>query len=635
VALETFANIPLGVVSGGGTTAPAAGTVESWTVTASAAFPAAVTDISQFHVADTAPAAGSEIILVTAVSGTSWTVTRGAEGTVPVAHPANFTVSQVVTAAFLTREPDVSIGRLVVCGHSYPAGYGATEGGQQWPQRLAASLHAELVTYVHSTAVLAVDDAASWPGGYASVLNGIRPRTSSTSVYADRTASPYIPLSPITIFEYGLNDLTYLTSNVTTNIAWFKVALRALCCVARAGGIFRDTHASVAFGGSGGSHWTANTTQPQYGSPTNHKTTTLNDTVTITVPADFPGGEVDILTLAWAVASNAGGAKWSTTVDGGAAQVLDGTGAATGAVTGHANLVVQRLAGLAPGAHTIVMTLLALDASAVAYFDSWMIASTSFPLVVLCTEMANCPAFPMTTTGAHTPITTSDVTALNVAVRALATEFTDGMVISADVDAYFGAAAGYTPYGQPGSLYFSDNFHPNSAGHGVICQSVRDGIRGSTLSVLPPGSTWRGMSLYALSGLIMRQVLPAGGWGWPNGGDPVFGTGWSVYAGGAVGAAPIGSGAYFTRGPDNETEIVASLVNTSSPAAGSVIFTLPPGYGAETPKWLDAVSWNAGQTVPSAAAVGVLPNGNVVWYSGTPAVRLDIYGSFKANALGF
>jgi hypothetical protein len=52
-------------------------------------------------VADTAAGFTSELILVTNVSGTTWTVTRGAESTTPVAHTAGFTVTQVVTAGAL------------------------------------------------------------------------------------------------------------------------------------------------------------------------------------------------------------------------------------------------------------------------------------------------------------------------------------------------------------------------------------------------------------------------------------------------------------------------------------------------------------------------------------------------------
>jgi hypothetical protein len=88
-------------VSSGGTGAASPGATETWTVASSAQFGAAATGVSQFHVAD--QAAPTEIIAVTNVSGTTWTVTRGAEGTTPVTHSAGFTVYQVVSAGALTQ----------------------------------------------------------------------------------------------------------------------------------------------------------------------------------------------------------------------------------------------------------------------------------------------------------------------------------------------------------------------------------------------------------------------------------------------------------------------------------------------------------------------------------------------------
>lgn len=97
---ELFTNNTATTVSSGGTTAPASGTVETWTVASSASFPAASSTLgTQFHVAD--PGQPTEKIKVTNVSGPTWTVTRGAEGTTPVAHTTGFTVVQVVTAGAL------------------------------------------------------------------------------------------------------------------------------------------------------------------------------------------------------------------------------------------------------------------------------------------------------------------------------------------------------------------------------------------------------------------------------------------------------------------------------------------------------------------------------------------------------
>lgn len=102
VALEVFANLPSTTVTSGGTDAPSSGTVQTWTVASSAGFPAASSSAlpaTQFHIADTA--AQAETILVTNVSGTTWTVTRGADGTTPVSHASGFTVTQVISEGWL------------------------------------------------------------------------------------------------------------------------------------------------------------------------------------------------------------------------------------------------------------------------------------------------------------------------------------------------------------------------------------------------------------------------------------------------------------------------------------------------------------------------------------------------------
>lgn len=102
MSADLFTNQGLTTVSSGGTTAPAAGTTETWTVASSSSFPAAsnsANPTTQFFVVD--PALQSEIIKVTNVSGTTWSVTRGAESTTPVAHASGFTVKNVVVATFL------------------------------------------------------------------------------------------------------------------------------------------------------------------------------------------------------------------------------------------------------------------------------------------------------------------------------------------------------------------------------------------------------------------------------------------------------------------------------------------------------------------------------------------------------
>jgi hypothetical protein len=104
-AMEVWADIPSGIVTSGGTDVPAAGSVETWTVTVVSPFAActaATTPPTFFYVAD--PNANTEMMLVTACPGGSsggqtWTVIRGADGTTPVQHGGNFTVVQVLSRA--------------------------------------------------------------------------------------------------------------------------------------------------------------------------------------------------------------------------------------------------------------------------------------------------------------------------------------------------------------------------------------------------------------------------------------------------------------------------------------------------------------------------------------------------------
>jgi pectate lyase-like protein len=117
---ESYLDNATATVTTGGTTAPAAGTVETWTVNVTGAFPVARAGVSggafpisvagsvNFHVAD--PVNPSEKFQVTTAPGgtggaQSWTVSRGADGTTPVTHSAGFTIVLEVGAAALGNIP--------------------------------------------------------------------------------------------------------------------------------------------------------------------------------------------------------------------------------------------------------------------------------------------------------------------------------------------------------------------------------------------------------------------------------------------------------------------------------------------------------------------------------------------------
>jgi len=102
VAVEVFANDGAATVASGGATTPVAGTVESWTLGSSTlpAVSSSATPPTWCYITDQANDA--EKMLVTNISGSTATVTRGADGTTPIAHASGFTVNQVATRASLT-----------------------------------------------------------------------------------------------------------------------------------------------------------------------------------------------------------------------------------------------------------------------------------------------------------------------------------------------------------------------------------------------------------------------------------------------------------------------------------------------------------------------------------------------------
>lgn len=109
MAEEVFTNDAQTVVNSGGTSAPPGGTSEMWTVASPGVFPTASSAAPRpttFHVADTAFPA--EVIAVTNTSGGTWTVTRGAEGSTPIAHSPGFVVKQAITAGILANLRDAA-----------------------------------------------------------------------------------------------------------------------------------------------------------------------------------------------------------------------------------------------------------------------------------------------------------------------------------------------------------------------------------------------------------------------------------------------------------------------------------------------------------------------------------------------
>lgn len=122
--ITTYANNPntTATAVGGGSISSSATSI---TVSSSSSFPAAsntAVPATQFHIAD--PAVPGELITVTNVSGTTWTIARGAEGTTAASHASGATFYQVVSAGDLTAMKQAS---SAISSFSSPLSNSATE----------------------------------------------------------------------------------------------------------------------------------------------------------------------------------------------------------------------------------------------------------------------------------------------------------------------------------------------------------------------------------------------------------------------------------------------------------------------------------------------------------------------------
>jgi hypothetical protein len=154
--IDLFANNASATVSSGGTTAPAAGTVESWTLASIVRLAASSSAAAPTQMRLVDPAAPSEVMLLTNLSGTAGTVTRGVEGTTPVTHSAGFTVNAVASGGALSQLRPFDLQGFAAWAHDpILCNASLTANGSRvyavrmpWPETA-------LATYLHTNVTLA------------------------------------------------------------------------------------------------------------------------------------------------------------------------------------------------------------------------------------------------------------------------------------------------------------------------------------------------------------------------------------------------------------------------------------------------------------------------------------------------
>jgi hypothetical protein len=364
---------------------------------------------------------------------------------------------------------------LEAAGHSWAAGVAATNS-HGYAAKLATILGITITpgilgqtSYAVGGSILASDNQSPAGNGFAWLLQ---------TITRANGGSPWAPGSGLVLIQHGANDLAKWGSGAGP-ISAIQSAMRVVLSRFRsaATGVFENNDATVVFGSgwaayNGGANYFYSGTTCQY-------TSTNASTVTISVPASFPGGTIAIGTPALA----AGGAIFSASVDGGTAITWDtrtiSQAVASKAVVANVTGYVKRLTGLAAGAHTIIITVSSI--TSFAYFDYWEAETPDPPTILLLLQ-------PRLTANGYTDLGgglgDTDIQKLNVALLSLAAEFGPA-VIPVHLDQLFGANAAYY------TTTVGNREHPNDAGHSLIataCLAALQTAQGPWLPTLATAS---------------------------------------------------------------------------------------------------------------------------------------------------
>jgi hypothetical protein len=372
-------------------------------------------------------------------------------------------------------------------GYSWMAGSYASSPRARYISRVARRLGAqERVRAMGSSAAAFHDHAGAFPdgkrghNGWARLFQQLRrahhPRVGNNSFYG-----PYKAASQIFVIHMGVADLANYD-----NVPTFKETMRAVTRRVRAAAVFEDSHPSVAFGGT----WTTTTARDANSGDGRRFTQTDGSTVTITVPSQPTGNYTVCVGGLNSSGAFTGGFDW--TVNG--ASVGSKVVVSADQITANTSPTVLTLPNVPAGA-TIVGTMRTAYGTT-GFFDYYSIEAPEPPLVVLMLEPKLADYTGWNQLG-PVPITDARVDALNQAKRDVAAEFTDGMVVTCDLDAAVGKNS---PNWNGGALMGPyDLLHMNDDAHILMADALE-------ATLLPK-----------LSPVLRRPVVPSELDGWTYG----------------------------------------------------------------------------------------------------------------------
>lgn len=327
--------------------------------------------------------------------------------------------------------------RVVCDGHSYMNGVGpgVTKGTNDMATLIASGLGLPKANRAVAGSVLFshIGDGDDW----GQVLQKeIRPN--------DRFA----PTGGLYVVMWGIND-AHALGNTTGDLAPFEQALRTAISRYRAAAVFENTDSTVALGGSGS--WNAASGAISNSGAGIRFNPTSGATITITTPANFPGGTITLGFVNWDDGSG-------FTVTG---PVELGSPALTPTPTDSAyrSPAVLRIPDVPAGGASYVFTTSDVSGGVGCAFDywSWEPDENSCPFVVV---VGQPKAIDYDQYGDE-DLTDAGIEALNTVTQGVIAEFGERVIYvdTSDMDES-------TTYFQAG------NIHPNAAGHAHIADLV-------------------------------------------------------------------------------------------------------------------------------------------------------------------
>jgi hypothetical protein len=491
-------------------------------------------------------------------------VANGAAGLDSTAH---------VPAAQLQFPPGLAFYDLV--GHSIPGGGGVTNG--DWNGYVDKLMF--LLGSPRRKRNLALSGAVSaWQsnqnktgdGGWGHVVQYLLPPGIGAG------AGTYLPQADLCVMHHALNDLASLGQ---ANPTPMQEAHRTILGRMVAAALAQVTDAAWGFTGT----WTAGNTTG-FNSPAGYKkTSTVNDTATLSIPADYPGGRTIGINL---LVNPAHDLTVGVTIDGVAqpdvrlqGSVLCDPNGYNASGTAQWNMKCLRYAIAAAGAHTIILTLKTQTiGGSTLYVDSGHIESDPADgPIVLVPNPHRCVNYTLWGAQWANGASMSDaaVLAWQTALSTVVAEFPHAMGV--DID---------TALNKTAALFSSDGAHPNDAGHGVIAKTAYDALLGS-------------------GKVLSRQfsrVSPSLGQFWmPVGasinGYPQFTGNWTNKGGGA---APVS----YRKDAYGQVHLQGAATGGATPT--SPIFTLPAGYRPANNRIFMTGAQGGGTTMIQVSSNGVV-----------------------------